>query len=167
MVLCICDLALDVGERLASRFDRFTLGGNPPNPLKKKELSGPQSHSGHFGDARNVLPLPGIHPQFSRSANTYPCSPAPSELFRVLEVVWTFFTCTLFCLFFLEVLSNVMKLKRHAATGICYDNAITTGFYSNVRGSNLRLEISCSVFLLFTRKCWISVSNGTRPLSII
>jgi hypothetical protein len=77
-----------------------------------------------------VLPLPGIHPQFSRPSNTYPCSPAPSELIRVLEVVWTFFTCKSFCSFFLEILSSVMKLKRHAATGSCDDNANTTGFYS-------------------------------------
>lgn len=102
------------------------------------ELSGPQSHSGYFGDARNVLQLPGVHPQFFPSFNTYPCSPAPFELFRVLEVVWTFFTCTLFCSFFLEILSNAMKLKRHAATGSCDDNANTTGFYSR----SLRFESS-------------------------
>jgi hypothetical protein len=43
MVLRICDLALELGERLASRPARFILGGDPPNPLKK-ELSGPQNH---------------------------------------------------------------------------------------------------------------------------
>jgi hypothetical protein len=110
MVLRLCDLVLDVGERLASRLTRFTLGEDPPNPLKK-ELNGPQSHSGHFGDERDMLPLPEIHPQYSRSFNTYPCSPAPTELFRVLEVVYAFFTCNLFCSFFLEILSNVRKLK--------------------------------------------------------
>jgi len=36
MVLRICDLVLDVGERLASRLTRFTLGEDPPNPLKKR-----------------------------------------------------------------------------------------------------------------------------------
>jgi len=77
-----------------------------------------------------MLPLPEIHPQYSRSSNTYPCSPAPTELFRVLEVVWAFFTCNLFCSFFLDILNNVMKLKRHTATGSCDENANTNGCYS-------------------------------------
>lgn len=69
----------------------------------------------------------------------------------------------------MEVISLVylgnIKLftKRHTATGSCDENANMTGCYSEVRGSNLRLEISCSGFLLPTRKCRISTLNTPRP----
>jgi hypothetical protein len=50
MVLRVGDLALDVGERLASHPALLPLEETLPPVSIKKELSGPQSHSGHFGD---------------------------------------------------------------------------------------------------------------------
>jgi hypothetical protein len=48
---------LDAGERSTSRADHLTAGKEPRYPLKRR-VGGPQSRSQHFGEDKNLSPLP-------------------------------------------------------------------------------------------------------------
>jgi hypothetical protein len=54
--------ALDTGQWLTSRPDRFAPGKEPQYPLNWR-LNGPQNQSGRFEEKKNYLPLWGLESQ--------------------------------------------------------------------------------------------------------